>query len=1302
MDKTFPDQQLNESIAQCMLVHRFHFSRRVQALKKKFIGGENIDSELVKLIDSIERSVATAFARQNTIPEISLNEALPISEKASEIASAIKRNQVIVLAGETGSGKTTQIPKICLSIGRGIFGRIGHTQPRRIAARTVASRIADELNSPLGDAVGYQVRFNDAINENTLIKLMTDGILLNDIQSDPFLNQYDTIIIDEAHERSLNIDFLLGYLKQLLPKRPDLKLVVTSATIDLQKFSQFFNDAPIFEVSGRTYPVGVFYHPWQDYYEDLNEAIVTSVQNILRGEYGKRGDILIFLSGEREIREVSHNLKKAALPHIDILPLYARLGLHEQNKIFTTGGRLKIVLSTNVAETSVTVPGIKYVIDPGTARVSRYSLRTKVQRLPIEAISQASANQRKGRCGRVSEGVCLRLYSEDDFNSRAEFTDAEILRTNLAAVILQMLNLKIGDVRKFPFIDKPDARMISDGFKLLEEINAVDVRGNVTALGRQLQQIPLDPRLARIVLEAAKWDSLKEILIVVSALSIQDVRERPAEKQQASDEKHRRFWDESSDFIAYINLWQYVENQRQELSQNQLKKLCQREFLNFLRLKEWRELHHQVRNSLGSIGLKENQQAANYERIHRSLLAGLLTNVGKKNIEKGERDYFGTRNRKFMIFPGSSQYKKRPPWCLAAQYIETSQLFAHHVAKIEPSWALDCADHLVKKHFFEPHYDVKSGQVKAFQRITLFGLTLVEKQKVNYQHVKSEEANDIFIRAALVEGMYRGNGKFYRHNHSVIEEIHVLEAKSRRRDLMVDDEVIFNFYRDIIPRDIVNLRGFEHWRKSAERKDANILFLTKDSLLLQTTDHVSQQQFPDSLTLGDIVLPLRYCFEPGKENDGVNLLAPVEVLHAINADVLEWLVPGLLREKCIALVKSLPKNIRKNLVPVPQYVDKVMPRLKVQNKKLTDVLAECLGHITSVKIQQSDWDESHLDNYYRMNIQVIDENGKVIDQHRDIVELRNRYRHEMKQTLEQVGHEIEKENIARWDFGDLESSVQLNKGAVLVKAYPALVDKKSHVDLRLHDNPDDALYFSLFGIARLFLLEAVQQYKYLQKHLLKGKDLGLSVVKMGKRQDVVDRLIVYAVIELMTKNLKSIDQAIIRTEKDFRSKSEYIKSNLVQTAQEYESKLVESLELVVGLKKQIKSCKNVLLIASTIADINNQLMGMFDTPSGGFIPLQWFNHYPRFLKAAMTRLEKAPANPQREKIQTQELEELWQMHQDRLSVQGETAYFMNERWQTFRWMIEELRVSHFAQSLKTSLPVSRKRLDKMWSESESL
>ncbi len=1283
-----------DQLGEVSVKNAHRLSRDLDFLAKRRAQHLPIEKKLEQFETALARALDDVAARRRSVPEIDLPAELPITHKYEQIATAIRQHQVLILAGETGSGKTTQIPKICLSIGRGIRGRIGHTQPRRIAARTVASRIAEEVKTALGAAVGYQVRFTDHTQKDTFVKLMTDGILLAEIQHDPLLLSYDTLIIDEAHERSLNIDFLLGYLKRLLPRRPDLKIVVTSATIDVERFSAHFDNAPTIEVSGRTYPVETVYRPWQETFEDINDGIVAVVEEILTTR--ARGDILVFLSGEREIREASHALKQANFPHLEVLPLYARLSLAEQNRIFHPGRGGRIILATNVAETSITVPGIKYVVDPGYARVSRYSVRTKVQRLPVEAISRASADQRKGRCGRLSDGVCFRLYEQEDFANRAEFTDAEILRTNLAAVILQMLHMRLGDVRDFPFVDQPDARLISDGFKLLEEIKAVTPSGKVSTLGRALSKLPVDPRLGVVLMQAADQDCLREALIVVAALSVQDPRERPADKQQAADAKHRRFNDEHSDFVAYLNLWDYLEGQRQVLSQNQFRKLCQREFISYLRVREWRDLHRQLRLAVKDLKLRENHRAAGYEPLHRALICGYLSQIGLRDSEKNSRDYLGTRQKRFAVFPGSSQAKKKNKWILAAQFIETSRLFAHCVARIEPQWVLDYAGHQCKKHYFEPRYEAKSGQVRAFVRTTYLGLVLQEKKSVAYHKVDAKAAADIFVRQALVEGKYRASGDFFRHNQGLIAAVHELEAKSRRRDIMVNEEVIFEFYRAAVPADITNLAGFERWRKEVEKTDPRHLYLTKNQLMLHQAEGISGQQFPAELTLGDHSFQVNYSFEPGKLNDGVNLQVPVELLHDIQEHRLEWLVPGLLREKCMALVKSLPKASRKHFVPVPEFVDKVLPRLQPGNTRLTEALGAALGHISNKTIAHSEWNEDGLDDFYKINIQVIDEQAKVIDQSRDIRCLREKYRAQVQNTLAKVGDEIERRDLTRWDFASLPASVQLRKGKVRITAYPALVSKRNGVDLKVMDNPLEASFVTKFGVLRLAALACAETTKYLQRQLLKGNDLALSVLRLGKREDVIDDVILAAIGDAVF-----IDDTVPLTKTQFEQLLQAGRSNIVASAEKYECLLIEILDKMLAIKKTLKAHKNPLSIALAAGDINAQLEALV-VP--GFLrrtPFARLLHYPRYLSAIVLRLEKVGQNPARDSAYTRCLQEMWQQHSARLASEGEWSYAQNAQWQQFRWMIEELRVSFFAQTLKTQVPVSEKRLQKQWNLSLS-
>ncbi|MGB0360041.1 MAG: ATP-dependent RNA helicase HrpA, partial [Endozoicomonas sp.] len=904
-----------------MMRDRFRLRRQLHRIKRNEAGLGSIRKKVEASIELVER-------RRAAMPEVRYELDLPVIDRKEDIAEAIQSHQVVVIAGETGSGKTTQLPKICLEAGRGIFGTIAHTQPRRLAARSVANRIAEELGSTLGEQVGYQVRFTDYSRDTTLVKLMTDGILLAEIQNDRFLNHYDTLIIDEAHERSLNIDFLLGYIKLILPKRPDLKVIITSATIDVERFSKHFGDAPVIEVTGRTYPVETLYRPLEDLELEgrdtdrrLQQGILVALEEIdgiEKSGKGKRlGDVLVFLSGEREIRETHQFLRDAKLPHTEILPLYARLSIVEQNRIFREHLGRRVILSTNVAETSLTVPGIRYVVDPGTARISRYSVRSKVQRLPIEAVSQASSNQRKGRCGRISEGICIRLYSEADFLSRPEFTDPEILRTNLAAVILQMLRMGLGDLSAFPFVDPPDSKAINDGFKLLQELGAVDNSRRLTLVGRQLGQLPIDPRLGRMLVEAHKNNALKEALIIVSALAVQEPRERPQEKQQVADQCHREFYHDDSDFLTYVNLWQAYEKQRQELSQNQLRKYCTKQFLSFMRMREWRDLHRQLTLACKDLQFRINDSPASYEDLHKSLLSGLLSQLGSKD---DEADYMGARNRRFYLFPASTLYKRKPKWIISAELVETSRLFARTNAKIESHWVESLASHLVKRNYTEPHWEKRRAQVIAFEQVTLYGLLIVNRRRVNYGPIDPVVSREIFIHEALVKRHFETKGEFQAHNQNLIEEVGELESKSRRRDILVDSETLFHFYDELIPAEICNGAGFEKWCRDVERKQPETLFLTKEYLMKRDTAHVTVNHYPDWFQVEGLKFPLSYHFAPGEVDDGVTLTIPVEALRLLPKYQLEWLVPGMLFDKCVALVRSMPKPIRKSFVPVPDYV----------------------------------------------------------------------------------------------------------------------------------------------------------------------------------------------------------------------------------------------------------------------------------------------------------------------------------------------------------------------------------------------
>ncbi|WP_257292645.1 ATP-dependent RNA helicase HrpA [Endozoicomonas sp. ONNA1] len=1296
---------LYDALDQCMVRDRFPIRRQIQRLKT------SDQAAMDKLQERIAFSTSRVEERQQAVPEIEYDEALPVVARRDEIREAIEKHQVVVIAGETGSGKTTQIPKICLEAGRGIVGQIGHTQPRRLAARSVASRIAQELKVPVGEQVGYQVRFTDHGNQNTLIKLMTDGILLAEIQNDRFLNRYDTLIIDEAHERSLNIDFLLGYLKILLPKRPDLKLIITSATIDVERFSKHFDHAPVIEVSGRTYPVDVNYRPLEDLELEGRDADLRAQQGILSclrdiealersGNGGRLGDVLVFLSGEREIRETNKFLKDARLAHTEILPLYARLSAAEQNRIFQPhGGGRRVILSTNVAETSLTVPGIRYVIDPGTARISRYSVRSKVQRLPIEPISRASANQRKGRCGRVAEGICYRLYSEEDFLGRPEFTDAEILRTNLAAVILQMLRLGLGDIAAFPFVDAPDTKAINDGFKLLQELGAVTEKRRMTRIGQQISRLPVDPRMARMLVEADKNRALGELLVITSALAIQDPRERPAEKKQAADQRHREHYHDDSDFMSLVQLWNTYEEQRQQLSQNQLRKYCKQQFLSFMRMREWRDLHRQLALACKEVGLKVNDDEASYADIHKSLLAGLLSHLGSKD---DDGDYLGARNRRFYIFPSSTLNKRKPKWLMTAELVETSRLFARTNAKIEPQWIEPLAGHLVKKNYFEPHWEKKRAQVLAFEQVTLYGLIIVGRRRVGYGAIDPVVAREIFIREALVEGHYQSKGKFQSHNLSLIQEVDELEAKSRRRDILVDPETLYQFYDEKLPANIHNGAGFEKWRKEAEKQDAQRLYLTKEYLMRHDAGEVTENKYPDCFRWDGLELPLSYHFEPGAPDDGVTLTLPVQALRLLPKHRLEWLVPGMLYDKCVALVRALPKAVRKNFVPVPDYIRGAMESMSVCDEPLTDILGHHLHRMSGVRILDEHWDSHDLPDHLQMNFRLMDENGKLLGQGRDLTRLKEQFGRESEDSMRRLtDSSLEQEGLKDWTCGELPEEITRKVGGLVLKTYPALVDQNSSVAVKLFEDKAMAEATHRMGVTRLLQFKLSSQLKFALTKMTHLKQVKLLATGIMQARVLEADLQAFLISEVFVGDpaLSSANKGP-RDEAAFNALIEERKDQLVPFAQEVDNLLFEIFQKAHNISKQLKGNLSFDR-AFSLSDIKQHL-GQLIYP--GFLcdaGIEWLRHYPRFLEGIEVRQEKLPAQVNKDRAWSEELATLFKAWEKRKAIH-EKHKMVDENLMLYRWMLEEYRVSLFAQKLGTRFPVSDKRLRKLWQEVQEI
>ena len=1245
-----------------------------------------ITEELQQEFTAAEQRIAQ---RQAAVPSITYPDNLPVSQKKQAIAEAIRDNQVVIVAGETGSGKTTQLPKICLELGRGVRGLIGHTQPRRLAARTVADRIAAELETSLGGCVGYKVRFNDQVGDTTQVKLMTDGILLAEIQQDRLLMQYDTIIIDEAHERSLNIDFLLGYLRELLPKRPDLKVIITSATIDPQRFSRHFNHAPVIEVSGRTYPVEVRYRPIVEEADDTERDQLQAIFDAV-DELGQesRGDILIFMSGEREIRDTADALMKRDLPHTEVLPLYARLSNAEQNRVFQPHTGRRIVLATNVAETSLTVPGIKYVIDPGTARISRYSYRTKVQRLPIEPVSQASANQRKGRCGRVSEGICIRLYSEDDFLSRPAFTDPEILRTNLASVILQMTALGLGDIAAFPFVEAPDKRNIQDGVRLLEELGAITTSENqhykLTPAGRSLAQLPVDPRLAKMVLEAQKYGCVREVMIITAALSIQDPRERPAEKKQASDEKHQRFADKESDFIAFVNLWNYIQQQQKALSSSQFRRLCKQDYLNYLRVREWQDIYTQLRQVVREQGLPVNSEPAPFREIHTALLTGLLSHIGQKDNDKQE--YTGARNARFAIFPGSGLFKKPPKWTIVAELVETSRLWGRIAARIDPEWIEPVAGHLLKHSYSEPHWEKSQGAVMAQEKVTLYGLPIVAARKVNYSRIDPALSRELFIRHALVEGDWQTRHQFFKANLKLRREVEELEHKSRRRDILVDDEILFEFYDQRIPHEVVSARHFDSWWKKASQSEPEKLNFAKEMLIRSDAESISKLDYPNFWHQGNLKLKLSYQFEPGADADGVTVHIPLPLLNQVEEKGFEWQIPGVRRELVIALIKSLPKPLRRNFVPAPNYAEAFLDRAEPLALPLLESLEREFRRMSGVTLEREAWQWDQVPDHLKMTFRVVDEHNRKLAEGKDLDALKQQLKGKVQETLSQVADDgLEQNGLHLWSFGDLPDHFEQKRGNYSVKAWPALVDEKDSVAIKLFDSQHEQQKAMWRGQRRLLLLNIPSPVKYLHEKLPNKAKLGLYFNPYGKVLDLIDDCISCGIDKLIAEHGGPSWQ-----EAGYQRLHDVVRAELNDTVVEIAKKVEQILTTVFNINKRLKGRVDMSM-ALALSDIKAQMGGLVYR---GFVTGNGWRRLAdtlRYLQAIERRMEKLAVDPHSDRarmLKVQNVEQAWKTWFNKLPPQRRD----DEDVQDIRWMIEELRVSFFAQQLGTPYPVSEKRI----------
>ena len=1224
--------------------------------------------------------------RRASVPSLTYPAGLPVSERRDDIIAAIAQHQVVIVAGETGSGKSTQLPKLCLDAGRGIAGLVGHTQPRRLAARAIAERVAEELGSEVGQTVGYAVRFTDKVGPQSLIKVMTDGILLAEIQRDRLLNRYDAIIVDEAHERSLNIDFILGYLRQLLPKRPDLKVIVTSATLDTERFADHFGGAPVVEVSGRTFPVELRYRPFgEDEGDDRDQtqAILDALEE-LAGE--PPGDVLVFLSGEREIRDTADAVTKLGLPDTEVVPLYARLSAAEQHRVFAPHRGRRIVLATNVAETSLTVPGIRYVVDPGTARISRYSRRTKVQRLPIEAVSQASADQRAGRCGRVAPGVCIRLYTEDDFVSRPEYTEPEILRTNLASVILQMIAIGLGDIAGFPFVDPPDARNVKDGIALLDELGALqpgtkDDRRRLTEVGRTLAQLPLDPRLGRMVIEADRLGCLREVNVIAAALAIQDPRERPVGKQELAREHHNRFAHPGSDFVAFLNLWGYLREQRRALSSSQFRKICRTEYLNYLRVREWQDIHSQLGEITRGLGMRPNSEDASEDVVHTALLAGLLSHVGVRDPER--REYRGARDARFALSPGSSLFKTQPQWIMAGELVETTRMWAHVAARIQPAWIERVGAHLLKRTYSEPHWDGDRAALMAYERVTLYGLTIAADRRINYGPLDPDLARDTFIRHALVERDWQTHHAFMAENERLVAAVRAFEDRVRRRDILVDDAELVAFFDDRIPADVISGRHFDGWWKRARAKHPNLLSYSFDMLVNPDVGRIRMEDYPDEWRHGDLVLPLSYEFDHASPTDGVSVHIPLAVLNQVQPVAFDWHIPGRRRELVTALVRSLPKSLRRHFVPVTDYVPPFLAEHGPDDGPLLPVLAGALSRMAGVRVDPRDWDLEQLPADLRITFRIVDENNRTIAFGKDLAALERQLRGAVDDAVATAGQSLETTGQTSWTFGPLPRVVETRRGAHVVKGYPAIVDDGDSVSVRVLRGADEQAAAMWEGTRRLLMLTIPSPRKSLDR-LLDNRTklaLGLGSVAAG---DVIDDCITAAVDTLLAAH-----GGPAWDEESFARLRKAVDADLLDRLLETVPVVAEILAAAVAARNRLDSL-TPRTVAEAVTDMRAQLDNLIFP---GFVT-GWGSgrmvDVLRYVRGIERRAEKVATDPARDRafmvrihaLEARFDEVLERFPPERPPPGADRVHFM----------IEEMRISFFAQQLGTAGKVSEKRI----------
>lgn len=1339
--------QLRKRISEAMLADQFRLRRLMDSVSRSMTAKQPFDRDLKKLEGQLEASCLRRTQRQERVPEITLNTDLPIAARADEIAQAIHEHQVIIVCGETGSGKSTQLPMICLRAGRGVAGIIGHTQPRRIAARSVAARVADELKTQVGGHVGFKIRFTDTTKPETYVKLMTDGILLAESQNDRFFEQYDTIIIDEAHERSLNIDFLLGRLKQVLPKRRDLRLIITSATIDAARFAEHFGTAdkpaPVINVEGRTFPVEIRWRPLIDDEvapgniersggaassgknnrrdePDVQRAILDAVDELGTID---QGDILIFMPTERDIHETAKSLRGRLVADqrrglkTDILPLYARLSTNDQNRIFSTGPHRRIVIATNVAESSLTVPGIRYVIDTGTARISRYSSRSRMQRLPIEPISKASADQRAGRCGRVAPGICIRLYSEADYKQREQFTAPEILRTNLASVILQTTALKLGPLEEFPFLEPPRSGNIADGYRMLFELGALDAKNQITEIGTKLSRLPVDPRVGRIVLAGEEEDCLHEILIIASALEMQDPRERPIEHQQAADEKHAQFAHERSDFLSYLKLWDFYHKLRDVISKGQLRKACQQNFLSYNRLREWADIHHQLRELAEESGLKPKKRKLFFgddesdraegrkpkphqgpgpardesDPIHRALLAGFLGNVA---LMSDKSEYNAAGGQTVSMWPGSGLLKTKPKWIVAGELVETTRRFVRTVAGINPEWLEQIGGHLIKRTYSEPEWDPSVGSAMAFEKVTLFGLPVIPRRQVRYSRINPQRSREMLIQHGLVEGNIEVELPFLWHNRRLLEELDGLQTRTRRFDLIADDEVRYEFYDQRIPHDVADASQLRGWLKKAEQIDRHILHMHKDTVRRDGTEGVTGREFPDSLQVEQMTLPLEYNLEPGSPEDGVTISVPQEALNQLNQDRLGWLVPGLVEEKVVALIKSLPKELRRQYVPAAETAAAVLKQLTFGQHDFEDQIARILAKIGQQPVDRANFQLDRLPNHLRMNVRVIDQSGKTLASGRDVAQLRKDLGAVASRTFAKIDDKVwKRDGLTAWNFGSLPAQVKLDRNGIQLTGYPSLIDNGESVSMRLGDMAAKAAIETRGGIRRLAAISLSRFVKAQVDHLPTMNQWSLNAAAMGGG----------SVFRASLSDL-IVDRAFFpekgpypRTEAEFQEQLKRARGLIALAVQDVITVLGPIMDGHAEARKTIAQT-NSPLWKYAADDVRRQINAL--TVPGFLTSVQWgwLRQFSRYFQGISSRLRKLAKNGvRRDQASHAEIAACEARYQQRLTEHAQRE-LIDPNLQYYRWMIEEYRVSLFAQELGTAIPVSAARLEKQWAQ----